>query len=278
MKSEMTLHDALNAFTNIAMGVEFSPNEWALFTLLVQRWNAARRPDVIEQWERSITSACGMGRKAIVSARQNLVDAGVIYYEKEEGNRGKPVYSLNALFGYTLPPRLLSIRSSKGDSKGDVNGAVSGIVNGTSKVHSKQGKEKISKDKCTAQHGEENLPKMIEKIVSAYPKQSHHRETREQIQAAIHRHAERNTIDLLNAAEEILQKTEAIKAKLMDWPTAERQQFAPSPPNFFQGDRWADDLDEWKSRIILRQESEDRVMPSLGGRMAKSEVNLSDIE
>ena len=80
----------------------FSANEIALFHALSYSWNTARRPAVIEQWAEVTARNSGMERHAMARARNKLVQAGVLFFEKT-GNRSAPRYSFNALFELDSP-------------------------------------------------------------------------------------------------------------------------------------------------------------------------------
>ena len=115
---------------------------------------------------------------------------------------------------------------------------------------------------------------MISKIVQAYPKQSHFRESHESAEAAIARNAKRKAISPQQSADEILAGTEAIAAKLCEWSIAERNRFAPTPPNFFNGDRWADEPSTFESRQNQAPEDDEETTLNLGGRSARKVTDL----
>lgn len=119
---------------------------------------------------------------------------------------------------------------------------------------------------------ENDLHFCIEKIARSYPKQSHHRETREAIAAAIERHPSPPD----EAAQAILTGTQAIAAKLLEWPKAELQTYCPTPPNFFSGDRWADDPKEFDSRMKTNNSETEHTPPpaDLGGRKPSKTMDL----
>lgn len=92
----------MNVFSNITRAATFTTNEIALFYMILQSWNDARRPAVIEQWAETTCHACGMNRKALTEARNKLVQKNILYFDKR-GNRGVPRYSLCAIFGMENP-------------------------------------------------------------------------------------------------------------------------------------------------------------------------------
>lgn len=92
----------MTVFHNISQAVTFTANEIALFHALSYSWNAARRPAVIEQWAEVTARNSGMERHAMARARNKLVQAGVIHFDKP-GNRSTPRYSFNALFELPSP-------------------------------------------------------------------------------------------------------------------------------------------------------------------------------
>lgn len=92
----------MTEFHNIAQAVAFTSHEIALFHALSHSWNVARRPAVIEQWAEITSRNAGLTKDTLASARNKLVQTGVLYFEKS-GNRSVPRYSLNALFGLDSP-------------------------------------------------------------------------------------------------------------------------------------------------------------------------------
>ena len=100
--SEPTLYEAMTEFHNIAQAVAFTSHEIALFHALSHSWNVARRPAVIEQWAEITSRNAGLTKDTLASARNKLVQTGVLYFEKT-GNRAVPRYSFHALFGMESP-------------------------------------------------------------------------------------------------------------------------------------------------------------------------------
>lgn len=151
--TEKTIFDAMEEFANIAQAVAFSSNEIALFYALLQSWNAARRPTVIEQWARTTCHAAGMEEKTLRSTRNKLVQRGVIHFQKS-GYRGVPKYSLTALFN--LPPPfeddLPVKKAGKSDTKSDTKRAVKVTLKG----RSYQEKEKIKNNPLPPSGGGED--------------------------------------------------------------------------------------------------------------------------
>lgn len=94
--------ELMECFHNLSQSVILSANEVALFHALLQTWNAARRPIVLEQWAENTARNAGMTTKRLAVSRQKLVDLGVIFFEKR-GNRAVPRYSLEALIGRKSP-------------------------------------------------------------------------------------------------------------------------------------------------------------------------------
>lgn len=126
----------MNRFSDLTQAVVFTPNEVALFYVLLHRWNLARRPAVIEQWAESTSKQIGMSVKVLRNARNKLAQKGVLFFDKKS-SRAVPRYSLNALFGLPSP----FIVSEK-DTKRDTIRPLSGTLNGHHTGHSYQGKEK----------------------------------------------------------------------------------------------------------------------------------------
>lgn len=138
MTEERTIYDALQAFDALTQAVTFSSNEHALLFALLRTWNAARRPTVIEQWANTTCANAGLTKDTMPSARNKLVQKGVIFYDKE-GNRGVPRYSLNALFEIEDPFLLREIRR-KPPSNPRSKRRVSDGVNGGSYQEKEKGK------------------------------------------------------------------------------------------------------------------------------------------
>jgi len=98
-----TVYDAMQRFSSIVRASEFSPSEVAIFYVILQTWNSARRPAVVELWARTFQVYCGIHDERILKrCRNRLVQKGVIFFSKK-GNRGVPKYSLNALFELDAP-------------------------------------------------------------------------------------------------------------------------------------------------------------------------------
>lgn len=121
------LHEVVMAYSNISQAVAFTTNEVALFYALLQSWNAARRPAVIEQWASMTCHLSGLTDKTLSVARNKLVQRGVLDFHKV-GNRGIPRYSFYSLLGRVNPllDDLPANRESKSASKWQVSGRVNG--------------------------------------------------------------------------------------------------------------------------------------------------------
>jgi len=144
MENEKTVFDAMQEFTNISQAVAFSSNEVALFYALLQSWNAARRPAVIEQWAGVTCHASGLSDDSLNDTRNKLVQRGVIYFSKR-GYRGTPKYSLNALFELPnpLPEHLPPKKRSKPRTKPLVNHGLNPEYTPDSKQEEEKDKPKI---------------------------------------------------------------------------------------------------------------------------------------
>jgi hypothetical protein len=101
-------------------------------------------------------------------------------------------------------------------------------------------------------------PDLIEQIRAAYPRQTHIRDACDQIRLAIARN-DGNGL-------EILKGTQAIAKAVEGWTSAERLQFLPTPPTFFDADRWLDDPATWASKHQARLEEHSRPKIDIGGR------------
>ena len=100
---------------------------------------------------------------------------------------------------------------------------------------------------------------MIEKIRGAYPRQSHQRDSLITIEEAIRRNH--------GNAQEILDGTLRIAEAVKGWTSNERLQFLPTPPAFFDADRWMDDPSTWASKVQARLDQQpQRINPDIGGR------------
>ena len=123
MSEENTVYDAMNEFANITQAAALTANEVALFYALLQSWNAARRPAVIEQWATTTCQYSGLTLKTLNQARNKLAQRGVIFWDKTS-NRSFAKYSLSALFRKDNPftGHLLAKMESKRDSKRPVSG------------------------------------------------------------------------------------------------------------------------------------------------------------
>lgn len=158
-------------------------------------------------------------------------------------------------------------QSSKGNESGAAAKPLSTPPQGVGKGEGKD-KDRIGK---VQGEGVSTCGPMIEQIAKAYPKQSHFRETREAIAAAIDRAGGGE-----DAAQRILEGTKAIADKLREWSVPERQRYAPTPPNFFNGDRWADDPKAFESFQAELSDEDTPNNPSagLGGRKARKVTDL----
>lgn len=117
MEEDLTIFDAMQAFDSLSGAVAFTPNEIALFYVILSSWNVARRPAVIQQWANTTCARCGLNEKhTLPDARNGLVQKRVVFFKKH-GNRGVPQYSLNPLFGLPEPDWLLPKYGSKPGSK-----------------------------------------------------------------------------------------------------------------------------------------------------------------
>ncbi len=102
--------------------------------------------------------------------------------------------------------------------------------------------------KDTRTHGEESPAALAAEIRSAYPRQTHLRDTLAEIEAAMRRHL----------ADDILAGTRRIATAVAGWTDAERLQFLKAPPEFFRGDHWRDDPEFWRSKQAARLETSGR--------------------
>lgn len=152
MIEDKTIFEAMQAFDSLTGAVAFTPNEIALFYVILSSWNVARRPTVLQQWANMTCARCGLKEKnSLPNARNGLVQKGVLFFKKE-GNRGVPQYSLNPLFGLPEPDWLLPKYGSKhgskhGSNSGSNHGGKPGVnmeVNPDSLEDKDKGKDSIS--------------------------------------------------------------------------------------------------------------------------------------
>ena len=132
MTEDHTIFDAIQAFASLRAGMAFTTEEIALFYVMLECWNAARRPAVISQWANMTCANSGLSEKhQLPNVRNGLVQKGVIHFRKN-GNRGIPQYSFNALFELPEPDWLLPKNGSKPGSKCGSKRGVSAGVNADS--------------------------------------------------------------------------------------------------------------------------------------------------
>ncbi len=148
MKNDHTLFEAMQAFDSLSGAVAFTANEIALFYAILYSWNAARRPEMVQQWANTTCTKCALDEKnTLPNARNGLVQKGVIFFYKKS-NRSVPHYSLNPLFHKENPFLLLISRSNGGGNssgKGGSKHRVNMEVNTASYQEKEQEEEEVKK-------------------------------------------------------------------------------------------------------------------------------------
>ena len=223
---ENTLYQAMSLFSNLSEVVAFSSDEVALFHVLLNVWNAARRPEIVQQWASTTKQRSGLSVPKIADARKKLSDKGVIYFLKES-NRKVPKYSLNALF--ELPDPLLPENDSKPVSKdcsksGSKHASKRGSLN---KVSSRVSSSSSSRPPKSPKG---DLVK-VDEIYQSYPKKVGKKSALKAITKAL------KTTDHTT----LLERTKAY-AKAVEGGDP---QFIPYPAKWFRDERYSDDPSTW---------------------------------
>lgn len=154
----------MQAFETLTQGVVLTPNEVALFYVLLHSWNTARRPAVFEQWAETTCGRSGLTKHTLPVARNKLIQRGVITFTKS-GRRGIPQYSFTPLL---LP------------DSGNRIGIRAGIRAGIGS-DSYQEKEK-EKEKDSSPQAEEK--EILSELWNQSPKMARQRSSKKQVIAA----------------------------------------------------------------------------------------------
>lgn len=130
-----------------------------------------------------------------------------------------------------------------------------------------QGRAGQDKDSLVVDH--EELSKMVDSLVQAYPRKTHYAETLKAAKTCLLRHtAEFRSVQ--GSYERVLAGTKAIASAIAQWTQAEQIKYVKPPHLFFEGDHWKDDPKFWISHKVLPSEE----LPSLGGRQPSTKFTV----